>query len=254
MISGLDSRGGDLAALAPGFRRAGARAAVAIAAVVLAAAPALAARSVKAPKQRFSLETTISSFQPPATDPANFSFTAPGAPPSRLQSAERAFRFTPSGQADNRKALSFGVTSRVVAAAVDRSRAAAPVDPIATQPVAYDVDLSLAWRGFALNTGFSRADPGALTLVPGRRDAVDLGVSYRGRNWQTTLQGTAEDRAVLYAPLERRYSVALGGAYLVAPRLSVTGGVRYRLAPDAPSLLDPDRADQSVYFGTNFAF
>jgi hypothetical protein len=48
--------------------------------------------------------------------------------------------------------------------------------------------------------------------------------------------------------------VEFGGAYAVAPRLSVTGGVRYKLAPETPSLLSPDRPDQSVYLGTNFAF
>lgn len=246
------------AAKAPLGGRAGARhawrAALALALVAGIATPALAARVVKAPKQRFSFDTALSSFQPPATDPANFRFTAPGAPPSRLQTAERAFRFTPSGQAD-RKALALGVTSRVVAAAADRSRAAAPVDALAASPIAYNVDVSLAWKGFAVNTGFTRTDPGPLALAAGRRDAIDLGVSYRGRNWRTSLQGTAEQGGlILYAPLERRYSVELGGAYLVAPRLSVTGGVRYRLAPEAPSLLDVDRADQSVYFGTNFAF
>lgn len=249
MISRSDSRGGGLA-MALGLRYTG----IVMALALAAASPALAAGSVKTPKQRFSFETTLSSFQPPATDPANFSFTAPGAPPSRQQTVERAFRFTPSGQAD-RKALSFGVTSRVVTASADRSRAAAPVETLAAQPTTYNVDLSLAWKGFAVNTGYTRAEPGLASLAGGRRDTVDLGVSYRGRNWRTSLQGTAEQGALLlYAPLERRYSVELGGAYVLAPRLSVTGGVRYRLAPEAPSLLDPDRADQSVYFGTNFAF
>ena len=123
-------------------------------------------------------------------------------------------------------------------------------------PSAYNVDLSLAWKGFSVNTGFSRVEPGPTALLSsGRRESVDLGVSYRGKNWKTSLQGTAEQGSLLmYAPLERRYSVELGGAYAVAPRLSVNGGVRYKLAPTTPSLLDPDRADQSVYFGTNFAF
>jgi len=89
----------------------------------------------------------------------------------------------------------------------------------------------------------------------GRRDSIDLGVSYHGRNWKTSLQGTAEKGGLLaFAPLERRYSVELGGAYAVAPRVSVSGGVRYKLAPLEPSLLDTDRADQTVYFGTNVAF
>jgi hypothetical protein len=40
----------------------------------------------------------------------------------------------------------------------------------------------------------------------------------------------------------------------VAPRFSVTGGVRYKLAPETPSLIEADRPDQAVYLGTNIAF
>ena len=57
-----------------------------------------------------------------------------------------------------------------------------------------------------------------------------------------------------FAPLERRYSVELGGAYSIAPSVSVRGGVRYKLAPLTPSLLDTERDDRSVYLGTNVAF
>jgi hypothetical protein len=70
----------------------------------------------------------------------------------------------------------------------------------------------------------------------------------------TAEQLAGEGSALLLAPLERRYSVELGGAYAVAPRLSVTGGVRYKLAPTTPTVLDTDRPDQSVYLGTNIAF
>ena len=228
----------------------------------LAAGPVLAAQAAPAKakpstKQRFSFETPLTSFQPPVNEAASFSFTAPGngASAARLQSVERAFRFTPSGQSDNRKALSLGVSTRVVAGAADRSRAAPPVEAYAALPTSYNVDLSLAWKGFAVNTGFSRTEPGPLSLLATRREAVDLGVSYRGKNWKTSIQGVAEQSSpLLFAPVERRYAVEIGGAYAVAPRLSVTGGVRYQLAPESPSLLETNRADQSVYLGTNFAF
>lgn len=223
--------------------------------------PVLAAQTApakaKPSKQRFSFETPLTSFQPPVSDASSFSFTAPGsgASAARLQSVERAFRFTPSGQSDNRKALSLGVSTRVVASAADRSRAAPPSEAYAAMPTSYNVDLSLAWKGFAVNTGFSRTEPGPLSLLATRREAVDLGVSYRGKNWKTSIQGVAEQGSpLLFAPVERRYAVEIGGAYAVAPRLSVTGGVRYQLAPESPSLLETNRADQSVYLGTNFAF
>ncbi len=231
-------------------------------ATALIATPALAAKpdtraASKPAKQRFSLETPLTPFQPSISDSAKFSFTASGnnASTARLQTMERAFRFTPSGQSDNRKALSLGVSTRVVAAATDRSRAAAPVESLASLPTSYNVDLSVGWKGFAVNTGFGHVEPGVTALLAGPRDSIDLGVSYGGKNWRTSLQGTAEKGSLLaFAPLERRYSVELGGAYAIAPRVSVNGGVRYKLAPLTPSLLDPSRDDQAVYLGTNVAF
>ncbi len=266
MIRAVDSQGPDAPIAAPAAPKAlpgsGARALVILLAALIAA-PSLAAQSTgktvaKAEKRRFSFETPLTPFQPPVTDVSRFSFTASGtsAATARMQTVERAFRFTPSGQSDNRKALSLGVSTRVVAASTDHSRAAPPVEANLALPTAYSVDVSLAWKGFALNSGYSAMQPGATALsAGGRRESVDVGVSYRGANWKTSLMGTAEQGSMLmYAPLERRYSVELGGAYLVGPRLSVTGGVRYKLAPVAPSLLDPDRPDQAVYLGTNIAF
>ncbi len=215
-------------------------------------------------KSRVSIETgdrlrgsAVTPFAPPLLDNAHFTFTAPGrtASNARLDTVERAFRFTPSGQTSNRKALSLGVTSRVVAAAVDTSRAAPPAETLAAAPVAYNVGLAVAWRGFAVTGGYSRIDSGLTGLGPNHRDAVDVGLAYRGKNWNTALQVAAESGSpLLLTPLERRYSVDFGGAYALGPRLSLSGGVRYKLAPVAPSLLDADRADQSVYLGTAFSF
>ena len=263
MIMSIDSRG-----VGPALPRRPVRGLVCLAGMVgaamLLAMPAMAtkppavATAKASPKARLSFDTPLSPFQPPVSELSKFSFTASGASAAnaRLQSVEHAFRFTPSGQSDNRKAFSLGISSRVVAAAVDRSRAAAPAENIAALPTSYDVGLSVNWRGFGVNTAIRHVEPGPMALLAGgRRDAVDLGVSYAGHNWSTMLQGSAErGSTLLFAPLERRYSVELGGAYLLAPRLSVTGGVRYKLAPVAPSLLDADRADQSVYLGTNIAF
>ena len=214
-----------------------------------------------AQKQRFSFDTPVPSFQPPVSDLGKFSFTAAGnsAASARLQTQERAFRFTPSGQADNRKALSLGVSTRVVAAAADRSRAAAPIEATAALPTTYGVAASVGWKGFTVNTGYRHVEPGPAALLATRTDAVDLGLSFGSRNWTTRLLGTAEQRvgglgSVLLAPIERRYSFEVGGAYAVAPRLSISGGVRYKLAPTTPTILDSDRSDQSVYLGTNIAF
>jgi hypothetical protein len=223
-------------------------------AALVGAAPASAAKPVK---QKFSTETPLTPFQPQIAEASSFSFTASGgnAATARLQTVEKAFRFTPSGQAENRKALSIGVNSRVLAPAVDRSRAAPPADAIAAAPRAYDVDLSVGWKGFAINTGFSHVEPAPSALLTSRKDSVDVGVSYGGKNWKTSLQASGERGGLIAAaPPTSRYSVELGGAYSIAPRVSVRGGVRYKLAPEAPSLLDTNRDDQSVYLGTNVAF
>ena len=237
-----------------------------VAALAIGSGAATAATKPAAPvkagqKQRFSFEVPVASFQPSVTDLNKFSFTAAGnsAASARLQTQERAFRFTPSGQTDNRKALSLGLSTRVVAAATDHSRAAAPLEASAALPTAYGVEASVGWKGFAVNTGYRHVEPGPAALLANRTDAVDIGLSYGGRNWKTRLLGTAEQRvgdlgSVLLSPLERRYSVELGGAYAVAPRLSVSGGVRYKLAPNTPTVLDSERPDQSVYLGTNIAF
>lgn len=226
-----------------------------LAIALTASTAAMAAKS--SPKPKLVLETPITPFKSPVIDDnTNFSFTVPGAASARAQTVERAFRFTPSGQSDNRKALSVGVATRVNTPAPDRSRALAAAEPMVINNRAYNVDVSIAWKGFALNTGFSHSEPSQRsTPLSAIRDSVDLGLSYGGANWRTSLQGTAEERSDLgFTSADRRYSVALGGAYMVAPRLSVTGGVRYKLAPEAPTPLESNRADQSVYVGTNIAF
>ncbi|WP_416907342.1 MAG: hypothetical protein ACMVO5_09850 [Polymorphobacter sp.] len=223
---------------------------------ILMTAPAFAADAQSsAPKAKITLETPLSPFQPKLEKSTNFSFTVPGAASARAQTEGRAFRFTPSGRSDDSKAFSLGVAARTLAPMPSaRTLSAAPETIVAGR--AYNVDVSVAWKGFSLNTGYTHSDTAAQsTPLASTRDAVDVGLSYGGKNWRTGLQGTAEERSVLaFTPLERRYSVALGGAYMVAPRLSVTGGVRYKLPPEQPSLLDADRGDQSVYVGTNIAF
>ena len=215
-------------------------------------------------KARASLDTQsdtlraagLTPFAPPLIDSARFSFTAPGhgASAARFDSTERAFRFTPSGQTNAKKAVTVGVTSRVVTAAADTSRGVA-TESFAVTPAAYNVGLSVGWRGFAVSGGYTRLESGLTALGPNHREAVDVGLSYRGKSWKTALQVAAETGSpLMLTPLERRYSVDVGGAYAVGPRLSLNGGLRYKLAPVAPGLLDADRPDQSVYLGTAFSF
>lgn len=212
---------------------------------------------------------TQGSFAPALLDTARFSFTAPGqtAATARMQAAEHAFRFTPSGSNDSRRALSLGVNSRVVAAAPDTSRAAAPGQFAGPGPTAYNVDASVGYRGFAVSGGYTHADnvftAGTVptSLTPPSREALDLGLSYRGKSWKTSVQLGSETIAaainsatLVQTPAERRYSVEVGGAYAVAPGIAVTGGLRYKLTPTDGALTDPQRKDRAVYLGTAFAF
>lgn len=213
-----------------------------------------AAKPARAAKQRLSIDTQITPFLPKIAEFGRFAFTAPGAP-SQPQSLSSGFRFTPSGQAENLRALSLGVATQVTARVADKSKATLPTEALVV-PAGYGLNVSLGWKGFALDTGYSHAEPVLTAPLAGRMtDTVNLGLSYGGQNWRTRLEGSAEQSQPLaFAPLTRRYSVELGGAYRVAPRLSVTGGVRYRIAPEPPSLVLPNRDDQAVYLGTSIAF
>lgn len=207
----------------------------------------------------------LSSFAPSLVDAGKFSFTAPGqnAANARLATVERAFRFTPSGKTDSRRAFSVGVTSRIVSAVADTSRAAAPVEPSVATPAAYNVDLAVGWHNFAVSGGYSRSEiiGGTLpTSLTPRRDALDVGVSYRGASWKTSLQVAAESGAPISLTsttsstpslIDRRYSVEFGGAYSLTPQIAVTGGLRYKTTV---SPVDPLRRDQGVYLGTAFSF
>ena len=212
---------------------------------------------------------TQTSFAPALLDTAKFSFTAPGQSPAttRLQTSEHSFRFTPSGASDSRRSLSLGVSSRVVAAAPDTSHSAAPAEFASPGPAAYNVDMSVGWRGFAMSGGYTRAEnvltPGAVptSLTLPTHEAVDLGLSYRGKSWKTSVQlgsetvaGAVNGATLVQTPPERRYSVELGGAYAIAPGIAVTGGVRYKLTPSDAGLTDAQRTDRAVYLGTAFAF
>ncbi|MBU6164827.1 MAG: hypothetical protein KGQ52_01700 [Alphaproteobacteria bacterium] len=255
MMNGADSRA---------HRRAIARPALLAVVAGLLCLPhaAQAARPSRTAKARVTLEQApalpLSAYAPQPADASRFSFTAPGTAPGTItqaQSLSSGFRFTPSGQAESRRALSLGVATRVTTAAVDRSRAAAPVDQFVI-PQTYGVALSLGWQGFAVSGGYSHSQPALATPLTSRAlDQVNLGLSYGGTRWRTTLEGTAEHAQTLaLSPLSRRYSLELGGQYRLAPRFSVTGGVRYRIAPEPPSLIFPNRDDQAVYLGTSLAF
>lgn len=190
---------------------------------------------------------TLGSFTPSIVDPSRSPIL------TNAQTSERSFRFTPSGKTGDRKALTLGVTSRVVAQA-DAARGST-LSALAATPTGYNVGLSVGYLGFSLTGGYSRLESG---FGPSR-EGVDLGVSYRGNRWKASLQASGEVPTRLSLdPLasERRYGLELGGAYALTSRLSLNGGMRYQLiTPLDPTLRSTDeRGDPAVFLGTAFSF
>lgn len=228
---------------------------LAMVALVAPLAPAFAVptpdgRHAPAPrKKRVTIETASSesSFRSISLGSFTPSLVAPSrAAEVRPQAAERTFRFTPSGKTGDRKALTLGLTSRTVVADPSRAEALHPTQ------TAYNVGASVGWLGFSLTGGYSRVDSG----YGPRRDGVDLGLSYRGRNWKTSLFAVSETPAhIAIDPLalDKRTSFELGGAYSLSPRLSLNAGARYQLITPLDPRLQPER-DPSVFVGTAFTF
>jgi hypothetical protein len=199
---------------------------------------------------------SLASFTPPTLDVSRFAFTPGRSGVTGAQVTERSFRFTPSGGTDS-KAVSLGVTARTVTAPVPTAApvriAMAPAER-AIQPVGYNLDVAVGWNGFALSGGVSRLDAG---IDSGIQEGVDVGLSYGGRNWKTGVQATAERSSPLVLRQlgdVERFGIEAGGAYALGRTVSVSGGVRYRTAPQNPSLLDLDADDKRVYIGGAFAF
>lgn len=180
------------------------------------------------------------------------SVVAPLRANGKAKSAERTFLFTPSGKANDRKALSVGVTTRTLNITdQEAEKAAAGIDVSG-----YNVGLSVAYRGFSVEAGYTRVEDAHLNGSRG----MDLGLSYRGKDWKTTLQVAGErysdDKSATALGVDKSYSVELGGAYLLTPRLSLTGGIKYQVVSPREELRigEGDQASGSVYVGTNLKF
>lgn len=184
------------------------------------------------------------------------SVVAPLRSSSKAKTSERTFLFTPSGKANDRKALTVGVTSRTLNI---RENEADKSAVNAVDVSGYNVGLSVGYRGFSVEAGYSRVEDTRLS-GNGSAEGVDVGLSYRGKDWKTTLQVAGEqygdDKSAAPLGLDKSYSVELGGAYLLTPRLSLTGGVRYQVVSPREELrnLSNDQASGTVYVGTNLKF
>ena len=191
----------------------------------------------------------IGAFTPAATD------ARLAAALSRSGFLSSGFRFTPASSVRLNRSVTIAVRSRTNRPDLAGDQAdlvKAATLPIA--PIAYNLGAAVGWRKFAVTGDMQKMDLAGL----GRRDTVDVGVSYTNKRLTTRVQLAADRtsgpaaRAILGGSA---VSVDFGSSYSLTRNLAVTAGVRYRA--DRDRLLpqnDTRRDSQAVYVGTAFRF
>ena len=191
----------------------------------------------------------IGAFTPAATD------ARLAAALSRSGLSSSGFRFTPASSVRLNRSVTIAVRSRTNRPDLAGDQAdlvKAAILPIA--PIAYNLGAAVGWRKFAVTGDMQKMDLAGL----GRRDTVDVGVSYTNKRLTTRVQLAADRtsgpaaRAILGGSA---MSVDFGSSYSLTRNLAVTAGVRYRA--DRDRLLpqnDTRRDSQAVYVGTAFRF
>ena len=202
------------------------------------------------PSLTLGLRDGIGSFTPAATD------ARLAASLSRTGLANTGFRFTPASSVRLNRSVTIAVRARSNGVDGQGSQGSL-VAPLAStlSPVAYNLGIAVGWKKFAVSGDMEKMDIAGL----GRRDAVDVGVSYTNKRFSTRLQLGA-DRTTGPAPRAigsgSGLSVDLGSSYSLTRNIDVTAGVRYR-AERSDRLLprsDNRRDSQAVYVGTAFRF
>lgn len=233
----------------------GAAGGAALVALSLVLTPAIAASSEEQKaKKRPGLSLRSGSFTPAVADPRL------AAEMARRGLQANSFRFTPSSVAGNQdKSVRVAVRARASTAAEAIRTAAADTSsatPVtAVTPTAYNLGVSVGWKGFALSGDVSRVDSG---VAPGGREQAEASVSYKQKRFSGRLEvGAARSTGTqprLIAE-DETYTVGVGGSFSLARNLDVTGGVRYKIHRDRLETLADDRQDsQAVYIGTAFKF
>lgn len=170
------------------------------------------------------------------------------------------FRFTPAAASSERsRAVRVAIRARAntpaeAARTVISATSATPVTAIT--PSTYNLGVSLGWRRFAVSGDVAQAEGG---VIPGRREAAEVGMSYRATQRLTGRVAVAAERAEGPQRLvtdDEAYSLDVGGAFSIARNVDVTAGARYRIARDRlePLSRDERRDSQAVYVGTQFRF
>lgn len=207
-----------------------------------------AAMSLK-PAAPLGLRDGIGSFTPAATD------ARLAAALSRSGLSTTGFRFTPASSVRLNRSVTVAVRARTNRA--DGGGDQAELVKSATSsiaPIAYNLGAAVGWRKFAVSGDMQKLDLAGL----GKRESVDVGVSYTTKRLTTRVQvasDTVSGPAVRTILGGSGVSVDLGSSYSLTRNLAVTAGVHYRA--DRDRLLpqsDTRRDSQAVYVGTAFRF
>ena len=224
-------------------------------AIALMLAPAFAQSSRGAARSPAATARPVGAFTPAVADPRLAAALA-----RRSSRLNGEFSFTPAATpSDRNRGVRVAVRARAetpgeAARSVLQTSSASPVTAIT--PSSYNLGLSLGWRRFAVSGGVAQSDGG---VVPGRREAAEVGMSYRANTRLTGRVAVAAERAEGVQRLVRddeAYSLDVGGAFSIARNLDVTAGARYRIARDRlePLAREERRDSQAVYVGTTFRF
>ena len=227
-----------------------ARVAVALCAAGVLLSPAFAAGDAKKKPPSVSLSVDPSfGFTPASADPrlaAAFS----GRVPSLVD-----FQFTPAATKGRPSQVRVAIRAR--ATTPQEMAGATSASPVAAlAPVTYNLGVAVGWRRFAVSGDVGKVSA-AGSPVGGRESAM-LGVSYSLPRFTGRVAVSADRAEGKAAPALRdpdNYALDVGGSYAVSKRLSVTGGVRYKIERDRITTLTDNRVDsQAVYIGTAFKF
>jgi hypothetical protein len=222
----------------------------AVAAVGLLLSPAFAASNSgqRAPAIALSVDSDFG-FTPATADPrlaAAFS----GRTPSLSD-----FKFTPAAAKGRPSQVRVAIRARATTPQnASANSSASPVGALA--PVSYNLGVAVGWRRFAVSGDVAKTSS-AGSPVDSRESAV-VGVSYSLPRFTGRVAVSADRSEGSAAPALRNpdnYAVDVGGSYALTRRLSVTGGVRYKVERDRLNALKDNRVDsQAVYIGTAFKF
>jgi hypothetical protein len=225
--------------------------------MALILAPAVAQTSSRAKgRPAVSLSSrALGAFTPAVSDPRLAASIA-----RRGSQVANEFRFTPANTSSERnRAVRVAIRARAstpaeAARSVIATSSATPVTAIT--PSSYTLGVSLGWRRFAVSGDVAQSEGGVL---PGRREAAEVGMSYQANRRLTGRVAVAAERSEGTQRLvneDEAYSVDVGGAFSIARNVDVTAGARYRISRDRlePMSRDERHDSQAVYVGTVFRF